>query len=115
MVTRASLLVAVHVTGDLNVLGDIPSSSFGYSQKWHGTSDSEFLSLISSKFPLPHKSSLKGIYELGKKAYPMGEWKQFFSNREKFGGSDVTIGNLSDLTHTWRKSISRPKQGLQQY
>ena len=32
-VERASLLVAVHVAGDLNVLGNILSLSFGYSKQ----------------------------------------------------------------------------------
>ena len=56
-VARASPLVAAHVAGDLNVLGDILSRSFGYSKQWHCTNDYEFLSLISSKFPLPHQRS----------------------------------------------------------
>ena len=32
-VERASPLVAAHVTGDLNVLGNIPYHSFGYSKQ----------------------------------------------------------------------------------
>ena len=44
--TRASLLVAAHIAGDLNVLGDIPYRSFGYSKQWNCTNDSDFLSLI---------------------------------------------------------------------
>ena len=32
-VSRASPLVATHVAGDMNVLGDIPSCSFGYSKQ----------------------------------------------------------------------------------
>ena len=60
-VIRVSLLVAAHVAGDLNVLGDIPSRSFGYSKQWHCTNDSEFLSFINSKFPLPHQ---RGFHHL---------------------------------------------------
>ena len=45
---RYLFLVAAYVTGYLNVLGDIPSCSFGYSKQWHCTNDSEFLSLINS-------------------------------------------------------------------
>ena len=33
LVARVSPLVAAHVTGDLNVLGDIPYRSFGYSKQ----------------------------------------------------------------------------------
>ena len=57
LVARAPPLVAAHVAGDLNVLGNIPSCSFGYSKQWHCTNDSEFLFLINSKLPLPHQSS----------------------------------------------------------
>ena len=32
-----------------------------------------------------------------------------------FGGPDVPIANPLELTYTWRKLISKPKQGLQQY
>ena len=58
---RASPLVAAHIAVDLNVLGNIPSHLFGYSKKWHCTNDSEFLSLINSKFPLPHQRSWQGL------------------------------------------------------
>ena len=80
-----SPLVAVYVSGDLNVLDDIPSRSFDYSKQWHCTNDSEYLSLINFKSPLPHQRSCQGfrlsftlskkvIYELRKKAFMMGEW-----------------------------------------
>ena len=122
-VARASLLVALHVAGDLNVLGGISSRSFGYSKQWHFTNDYEFLSLINSKFPLPHQRSWQGfrlafvfstkvISKLGTKAFPMGEWKQLWRIGRRFGISGVPIANPSELTHTWRKLISKPKQGL---
>ena len=38
-VSRASPLVAEHVAGDINVLGNIPSFSFGYSKPCHCTND----------------------------------------------------------------------------
>ena len=47
---RMSRLVATHVAGDMNVLGDIPPCSFGYSKQWHCTNDYEFISVINSKF-----------------------------------------------------------------
>ena len=60
-VARASQLVATHVAGDLNVIGGIPYRSFGYYKQWHCTDDSEFWSLINSRFPLPHHCSWKGL------------------------------------------------------
>ena len=107
------------------MLGDIPSHSFGYSNQWHCTNNSEFLSLINSKFPLSHHRSWRGFrlsvalitklfYELGPKAYPMGEWEQLWRIGKSFGGSGVSISNPSELIYTWRKLISKPKQGLRQ-
>ena len=69
-VARESPLVATHVAGDLNVLGDIPYRFFGYSKQWNCTNDSGFLSLIKFKFPLPHHRSWKDFhlsFALGKK------------------------------------------------
>ena len=84
-VTRVSPFVDAHEAGYLNVLGDIPSQSFGYPKQWHCTNDSEFLSLINPKFPLPRQRpwqgsrisftlSTKVISELGTNSYPIGEW-----------------------------------------
>ena len=35
LVARASVLVAVHVVGELNVLGNISYCSFEYCKQWH--------------------------------------------------------------------------------
>ena len=106
------------------MLGDIPSLSFGYSKQWNCTNDTEFLSLINSKSPIIHQRSWQGfrlsftlgtkvISKLGTKEYPMGERNRLWRIGKYFGGSGVPIANPSELTHTWRKSISKPKQGLQ--
>ena len=107
------------------MIGNIPYRSFVYSKEWNFTNYSEFLSLINSKFPLPHQRSWQGfrlsfalttifISELDTKAYPMGEWKRLRRIGKILGGSGVPVANPSELTHTWRKSISKPNQGLQQ-
>ena len=117
-VARASLLVAAHVSVDLNVIGDIPSCSFVYSKQFHCTNDSEFLSLINSKFPLPHQRywqgsrlsfafSTKVISELGTKASPMGEWKRLRQIGKSFVGSGVPVANPLELTYTWTSSSPR--------
>ena len=114
LVARASQSVADHVAGYLNVLGDIIYRSFSYSKQWHCINDSEFISLINSKFSLPHQRSCQGfrlsftlstkvISELGTKAYPMGEWEKLCRIGKGFGGSVVTIANPLELNHTWRK------------
>ena len=126
IVARSAPLVAAHMAVDLNVLGEIPSRSFCYSKQTHCTNDSEFLSLINLKLPLPRQRSWQGfrisfalstkvISELGTKASPMGEWKILQRIGKSFGGSGVPIQNPLELLHTSRKSIYKPKQELQQY
>ena len=83
LVARASPLVHAYMEGYLNVIGDITCCSFGYYKQRNCTNDPEFLSLINSKFLLPHQRSWQGlrlsfvlstkvISELGKKASTMG-------------------------------------------
>ena len=103
-VSIASPLVPAHVAGDLNVFGDTPSCSFGYSKQWNCTNDYEFISLINSRISLPNQSywqgfclyfvlSTKVIPELGIKAYPMGEWNRLRIIGKSLGGSGVPIAN----------------------
>ena len=124
-VARASPLVVAHVAGELNVLGDIPSRSFGYKKAWHCKSENEFLSLINSEFPLPQKRSWRGfrlsyalsmkvISELGMTVSPMGEWRRLRRIGKSFGGTGVPIADPSELTRTWRKQTSSPRHGWQQ-
>jgi hypothetical protein len=124
-VARASPLVVAHVAGDLNVIGDIPSRSFGYKKAWHCKSETEFLSLINSEFPLPQKRSWRGfrlsyalstkvISELGMTVSPMGEWRRLRRIGKSFGGTGVPIADPSELTRTWRKQTSSPRHGWQQ-
>ena len=105
--------------------GGIPSFSYRYSKQWHCNNDTEFLFFIDSQFLLPRQLSwqefrlyfalsTKVISELVKKANPMGEWKRLWLIGKGYGGYGVPIANPSELTHTWRKSISKPKQGLLQ-
>ena len=44
----------------------------------------------------------------------MGQWKQLWRIGKIFGCYGVPIATPLELTHTWRKFISKPKQGLQQ-
>ena len=106
--------MATHLVGDLNVIGDIPYSSFDYFRQLHCTKDSVFLSPINFKYQLPHQRSWQGlrlsfalntkvISEFGIKAFPMGKWKRLWIIGKSFGGYGVPIENPSELTHTWRK------------
>ena len=52
-VNRASPFATKHLAGVKNMLGGIPSQSFGYNAKWHFENDNDFLAFFNSEFPLP--------------------------------------------------------------
>ena len=91
-VARASPLVAAYVEGDLNVLGKIPSRSFGFSIQWNYTNDSEFLLRMNYKFPLPQSVFLlrllpflrveyKSDFRVGEKEISNGRVEETSENR----------------------------------
>jgi hypothetical protein len=47
---RASPLVTRHIAGVRNMLGDIPSCSYGYKAKWHFVNDIDFLAFLTKHF-----------------------------------------------------------------
>ncbi|KAL7533742.1 hypothetical protein ACHAWF_007944 [Thalassiosira exigua] len=114
---RASPLVARHVAGERNVLGDIPSRSFGYRAEWHFECDNDFLAFFNDKFPLPDKISWTGfcltsgvasklMHELLTGASSMAEWRRLPKLGRKFGGNGRTIATISGCLHTWMAPTS---------
>ena len=84
------------------MLGKIPSHSFGYYKQWHCTNDSEFLSFIISKLPLPRQHSWQGFHlsfalsmkvisELWDKGISDKTVEATSENNKSFGGSVVPI------------------------
>ncbi len=54
---RSCPLTTLHITGDQNMMTDIPSRSFGSKPKWHFKTEKELLTFFNATFPLPHKNS----------------------------------------------------------
>ncbi|KAL3793071.1 hypothetical protein HJC23_003079 [Cyclotella cryptica] len=54
---KASPLTTLHIAGQSNAMTDVPSRSFGSEAKWHCSSDTAFLTLYNSLFPLPNQNS----------------------------------------------------------
>ena len=125
---RASPLVARHIAGELNHLGDIPSRSFGYRVEWHFELDNDFLTFFNSKFPLPDKSCWTGFRlenalatkvtrELLTEGSSMAGWRRLARRGRKYGESGRTTAMTSKYLRTWIRStsatlpVSRPCSG----
>ena len=114
---RASPLVARHLAGELNTLGDIPSRSFGYKAEWHFVEDDAFLTFFNQKFPLPLKNSWQGFRltsavatkvtnELLTEASSMAEWRRLAKLGRRYGRSGRSIATTSACLPTSRASTS---------
>ena len=54
---KACLLITAHIEGKKNEIADVPSRSFGSNKEWYCDTNSPFLSLFNSFFPLPNQTS----------------------------------------------------------
>ena len=59
---RTCPLTTLHIEGKRNAIADVPSRSFGSNPAWHCPTDSEFLTLFNSTFPLPSQNSWTGFH-----------------------------------------------------
>ncbi len=59
---KASPITALHIEGKKNAISDVPLRSFGSTPAWHHESDSKFLTLFNSLFPLPYQNSWTGFH-----------------------------------------------------
>lgn len=118
-VQRASPLVARHIAGEENQLGDIPSRSFGYKAEWHFEHDIDFLSYFNRAFPLPNKNSWTGfrltsgvaskvMRELLTQGSSMAEWRQLPKLGRRYGATGQPIATSLECLRTWRTATSKP-------
>ena len=59
--SRTCPIMALHIEGKRNAISDVPSRSFSSNLAWHHESDSDFLTLFNSLFPLPSQNSWTGF------------------------------------------------------
>jgi hypothetical protein len=105
--------MALHIEGKRNAISDVPSQSFGSNPAWHCTSDTKFLTLFNSIFPLPLQNSWTGFHLSSKVIMrvistlrtwhsDLEEWRRL----PKIGNHVGTIGtptsNLWEWTHIYR-------------
>ena len=83
---RACPLTPIHIAGERNAIGDVPSRSFGSNPAWRCDTDNDLLTLFNSLFPLPDQSSwtvyrlncelvMHVISVLRTKPFELDEWR----------------------------------------
>ncbi len=121
---RGSPLVARHLAGIRNRLGDILSRSFGYKDEWHFTSDDAFLSFFNTTFPLPNKNSwtgfrltsaiaTKAMRELLTGGSPMAEWNRLPKIGRTYGKNGRSTAAIWECLRTWTAAPSETSPASQ--
>jgi hypothetical protein len=100
--TKASPLIPLHIAGVDNQMTDIPSRSFGSEQKWHCPTDTDFLTLFNSLFPLPtqhswtlYRMSYEGDFHSADAGFFSGRMAETTKNRQKYW--DCWVAYVSPL------------------
>ena len=109
-----SPLTPMHISGEENAMTDIPSRSWGSTEKWHCKTDGELLNLFNLTFPLPTQSSwtvyrpspgIKSriISVLRMQVLEMDEWRRLPRPGKHIGETGTPTANLWDWTLSYRK------------
>jgi len=118
----ASPLSTLHISGDANMMTDIPSRSFGIPAKWHCENDSQLLTLYNSRFPLPNQSSwtvfqlsrkisMRLLSVLQMKALDLEEWRRLPKRGKLLGDVGKPLSKLWESTHIYRIPPSSTESG----
>ena len=118
---KASPLTALHIPGKHNRIADVPSRSFGYKAEWHCKTDTEFLNLFNSLFPLKNQESwhlftlhnnicMRVISILLMKVSGLQEWRRL----PKIGISTGGTGNATANLWEWICTLTQDRQDSQQ-
>ncbi len=106
-------LIALHIEGKRNAISDVPSRSFGSNPAWHCTSDTDFLTLFNSLFPLPSQNSWTGFHlssrvvmrvisTLQMRHSDLEEWRRLPKIGTHVGTIGTPMSNLWEWTHIYR-------------
>ena len=113
-------LTPVHIPGVENALTDIPSRSFGSVKEWECKSDTDFLTLFNTKFPLPQQASWT-VFQFGSKMITrvisalrmtgimLAEWQRLPRIGKHTGQIGRGMSGLWDWTLLYRGSSTRPE------
>ena len=117
-----------HIAGIKNLLGDVPSRSFGYKKDWHFTCDKQFLTFFKNSFPLPKQQRwrlfqlsqntvLSVLIELRMLDTQMDVWRQLKSNVTIIGQSGdngaPSLKSIQNCTTLHTSGSSEKQQILQ--
>jgi hypothetical protein len=113
-------LTPVQNPGVEHALTDIPSRSFGSVKEWECKSDTNFLTLFNTKFPLPQQASWT-VFRFGSKmitrvistlrmtGITLAEWQRLPRIGKHTGQIGRGMSGLWDWTLLYRGSSTRPE------
>jgi hypothetical protein len=106
-------LTTLHIEGKQNAITYVPFRSFGSNMAWHCTSDSTFLTLFNSMFPLlaqkswtvfrlSYKVVTRMISTLRMQHSELDKWRRLPRIRNHVGNIGAPTPNLWEWTHIYR-------------
>ena len=119
---RACPLITAHIEGKKNEIADVPSRSFGSNKEWHCETNSQFLSLFNSLFPLPNQTSWT-VFQMNHEAvtritsilrmthFELEEWRRLPTIGSHVGTIGSASANLWQSIRTCRKRSSDTEWG----
>ena len=119
---KACPLITAHIEGKKNEIADVPSRSFGSNKEWHCETNSQFLSLFNSLFPLPNQTSWT-VFQMNHEAvtritsilrmthFELEEWRRLPTIGSHVGTIGSASANLWQSIRTCRKRSSDTEWG----
>ena len=119
---KACPLITAHIEGKKNEIADVPSRSFGSNKEWHCETNSQFLSLFNSLFPLPNQTSWT-VFQMNHEAvtritsilrmthFELEEWRRLPTIGSHVGTIGSAFANLWHSIRTCRKRSSDTEWG----
>jgi hypothetical protein len=111
-------LTTLRISGDQNIMSDIPSRSFGSKQKWHFKTKEGLLTFFNASFPLPRKNSwsvcqptseiaMRVISILRIVPFKLEDWRRLPAVTKNIGTIGKPIQDLWEWTHIFRMQVSQ--------
>jgi hypothetical protein len=112
---RACPLTPIHIAGERNAIGDVPSRSFGSNPAWRCDTDNDLLTLFNSLFTLPDQSSwtvyrlncelvMRVISVLRMTPFTLDDWRRLPTRGRCVGEIGAPMSKTWEWIRTYNKS-----------